>query len=182
MPRTLAEDLAGTGLSPASASLIASTAAPATGVTPGTAGAGKTLVVDSALGIAGFRDTRSTPLFKQTAPVAKTNTVTLTAAELMSGLIVGTPTAAANYTLPTGSSLETALLAAYPGLANDDCFEFNVINLGASTFTITLLTATGWTLSGQMVVMDGSAAANRSAALFRARRTAANAYTLYRIA
>ncbi len=182
MPRTLAEDLAGTGLSPASASLIAATAGSIDGATPGTASAGKALVVDSARGISGFRDTRSTPLFKQTAPIAKTNTVTLTAAELMSGLVVGTPTAAANYTLPTASSLETALLAAYPGLANDDCFEFSIINLGASTFTITVLTATGWTLSGLMAIEDGSAAANRSAALFRARRTGANAYTLYRIA
>lgn len=160
---------------------ITSSTAPITGVTAGTAADSKALIVDATRGITGFRDTRATPVFKQGAPAAKTATVTLTAAELMTGLIVGTPVAAAVYTLPLATALETALIAAYPGLAVDDSFEFSVINLGASTFTVTVATATGWTLSGQMVIEDGSAAANRSAATFRVRRTAANAYTLYRV-
>ncbi|UIY28717.1 hypothetical protein LZK73_18475 [Neorhizobium galegae] len=160
---------------------VTSVTAPITGVTPGTAANSKALIVDATRGITGFRDTRATPVFKQGAPAAKTATVTLTAAELMTGLIVGTPVAAAIYTLPLATALETALIAAYPGLAADDSFEFSVINLGGAGFTITMATAAGWTLSGQLVIEDGSAAANRSAATFRVRRTAANAYTLYRV-
>jgi hypothetical protein len=128
------------------------------------------------------KDYVDSPVFPQPAPTATTGTGPLTAAELLTGLIVGTPVAAAVYTLPLGTALEAALLAAHPGLAVGDAFDFNVINLGAAAFTITLATAAGWTLSGQMVVQDGSAVGNRSAAKFRARRTAANAYTLYRVA
>jgi hypothetical protein len=157
-------------------------AAPVVGVTAGTAANSKALIVDATRGITGFRDTRATPLFKQAAPAVLTNTATLTAANLMAGLIVGTPTAAAIYTLPLATALETALIAAYPGLANDDAFEFNIVNLGAATFTITVATAAGWTLNGQVVVEDGSAPANQSAAAFRVRRTGANAYALYRVA
>jgi hypothetical protein len=167
----------------ASTKLYADTvAAPVVGVTAGTATASKALIVDAARGITGFRDTRATPLFKQAAPAATTNTATLTAAQMMTGLISGTPTAAAIYTLPLATAMETALIAAYPGLANDDAFEFNVINLGAAGFTITIATATGWTVAGggSLVIQDSTT--TTSSGSFRVRRTAANAYTLYRVA
>jgi hypothetical protein len=137
------------------------------------------------VGTAGTRAPALT-LRKQAAPAAKTVSATLTAAELIGGLITGNQGAgaAANYTLPTGTDLETALLAIFPGLAADDSFEFNVINLSTvAAEDITLLTAAGWTLSGSMVVVEQTAANPAgSNGLFRARRTAANTYTLYRVA
>lgn len=151
--------------------------------TAGIAVASKVMVTDSANGITGWRDTRSVPLFKQPAPATATATETLTAAKLLTGLILGTPAAAVNYTLPLATDLETALVAIFPGLAADDAFEFSITNLATSaTFDITVLTNTGWTLSGYMVVEAREATqVNASSGIFRVRRTAANTYTLYRV-
>lgn len=152
------------------------------GVTPGTATANKALVAGATKQIAGWKDARNTPITKQVAPAAKTGTVTLTAAELATGLIVGTPVALANYTLPLASALDSELINAGFTLSDDDAIQFSIINLGADTFTITVLANTGWTTVGQMLVQDNSTVGERSSALFRARRTGSNAWTLYRIA
>ena len=45
------------------------------------------------------------------APAAAADTATLTATLMANGMIVGTPTAAATYTLPTGTIFETQLTA-----------------------------------------------------------------------
>lgn len=125
-------------------------------------------------------------LIVQPTPAAKTVTVTLTAAEILTGLITGNQggAAAASYTLPTGANLEAALNAAFPSLANDDAFDFVVINLStAPAEDITLLTATGLTLVGNMVVESNEATAQKGpSGQFRIRRTAASTYTVYRIA
>ncbi|MCA0276252.1 MAG: hypothetical protein LCH86_09620 [Proteobacteria bacterium] len=119
----------------------------------------------------------------QAAPAAKTDTVTLTAAELLTRLIVGTPTAAANYTLPLGADLEAALKAAFPDLAVGDSFDFSIINVATNaSFDITVVTNTGWTLVGGLVVESNEATATRGpSGTFRARRTAAGTFTLYRL-
>jgi hypothetical protein len=153
------------------------------GVTAGTAAASKALVLDAVKGISAFREAGRN-LRTQAAPAAKTTSVTLTAAEIIAGLITGNQGAsgAAAYTLPLGSDLETALLAAHPGLANDDSFDFSVINLSVDDAEdITVTTNTGWTLVGDMVVHAGSTVTFPRVGLFRARRTAADTYTLYRI-
>lgn len=114
----------------------------------------------------------------QAAPVAKTDTVTLTAAEVLGafpsgiGFITGDPTAAANYTLPTVANVEAALPADF---AVNDAFDCAILNLDAA-LAITVLTNTGWTLVGNMVV------AAATSVLFRARKTGAGAFTLYRFA
>lgn len=152
------------------------------GVTAGTAAASKAMVTDANVGITGFRDTRATPAYVQAAPTAMTGTATMTAAALMGGLVVGTPAAAAAYTLPLVSSLEAAFIAAYPGLQNNDSFDFTVINVATGdTFAITMTTNTGWTLVGKMVIEEQDAASPGSSATFRARRVSSSAYTLYRI-
>lgn len=132
----------------------------------------------------GLGTTSGGMMLRQPAPAAKTDTVTLTAAELLTGLIVGTPTAAASYTLPLGSALETALLAVFPNLSNDDAFDFNIVNVATnSAFDITVLTAAGWTLTGGMVVESNEATATRGpSGAFRVRRTGSGTYTLYRLA
>jgi len=120
----------------------------------------------------------------QAAPQTATDTATLTAAQIRGGILVGTPTAAAAYTLPLGSSLETSLLATYGDLlVNDFSFDLTVINVATSaTFDITMTTNTGWTLVGRMLVDANEATqVGASEAVFRIRRTAANTYTMYRV-
>lgn len=123
-------------------------------------------------------------LFTQAAPAAKTTSTTLTAAELTGGLITGNQGAAgaAAYTLPLATAMETALVASYPSLANDNAFDFSVINISTvAAETITMTTNTGWTLVGDMV-LAANATGDESVGTFRVRRTAANTYTLYRVA
>ena len=113
------------------------------------------------------------------APATATNTATLTTAQIMNGIIVGTPTAAAAYTLPLAANLAAALPS---GFAIDDGCEFSVINVATGdTFAITMTTNTGWTLVGGMVVQENENSAHNSAGRFLARKTAAATFTLYRL-
>lgn len=113
------------------------------------------------------------PLQTQPAPAAVNATATMTAADLLTGIITSTSAAAVAATLPLATDLNTALLAAYPALANNDSFDFSIINTGPNTVTVT--TNTGWTLVGTMTVVTVVSAT------FRLRRTSATAYTLYRL-
>lgn len=152
--------------------------------TAGTPAASKALVADSAVGVGAFRETGRN-LRKQAAAAAKTTAVTLTAAEIMAGLITANQggSAAADYTLPLAADLETALIAVHPGLANDDSFDFSLINISTDAAEdITIVTNTGWTLVGEMTVESNDADRAQSSGTFRVRRTAADAYTIYRIA
>lgn len=122
----------------------------------------------------------------QPAPTALTTSVTMTAAQVLAGIITGNQGAgaAAAYTLPTATAFETAMRARFSSVANDDAFDFFVINLSTvAAEDITITTNTGWTLVGNMIVIE-SAAGNPAGSngMFRARRTGANAWTLYRIA
>jgi hypothetical protein len=108
------------------------------------------------------------------APVTATDTATLTAAQVLNGIILATPTAAANYTLPTVADLEAVLSSAYVGSTVD----FVIINLASSNYDITVVTNTGWTVTGGGVVVVQEA----SSARFRARKTGATSWQLYRIA
>lgn len=108
---------------------------------------------------------------QQGAPDAEVGTGTLTAAALLTGIINGTPVAAASYTLPLATALDTAL----PTSGASDAFDFSIINTSGGANTITVLTNTGWTLVGTMT------AAQNVAARFRARKTGTGAWTLYRL-
>lgn len=123
---------------------------------------------------------------KASSVAAKTTSATLTASELLGGILTGNQGggAGAAYTLPLATDLETALLALYPGLAVGDTFEFSVLNISTNAAEdITMTTNTGWTLVGNMVVESNEATAKGDpVARFAARRTAANTYTLYRVA
>ena len=123
-------------------------------------------------------------LVNQPAPAAKTTSTTLTAAELLTGIITGAQGAgaAATYTTPTGTQIETALLAIHPGLSNDDSFDFSVVNISTvAAETITLAAGASVTLVGDMT-MACIAVGDQSSGRFRCRRTAANTYSIYRIA
>jgi hypothetical protein len=95
---------------------------------------------------------------------------------MVAGLITSTSGAAVTATLDTGTLLETAIVAGSPSFASTDFIDFSVVNTGGNTFTIA--TAAGWTDGGNAFV----AVAGGTSATFRARKTAANTYTLYKIA
>lgn len=119
----------------------------------------------------------------QGAPTAKTVANTMTAAELMTGIIAAVPTATgatAAYTLPTG-----ALLDAAASFAVNDSFDWVLINSAlAAADTITVTAATGHTIVGNAVVQSlhaSTGAIYGYSAQFRTRKTAADTFVTYRI-
>lgn len=109
------------------------------------------------------------------APATATATATLTVAQATSGILLGSPsTTAASYTLPTVADLEASLGNAKVGSS----FDLSVVNVdGSSSGVITLVTNTGWTLVGLMTVV----ATAGTAQTFRARKTGAATWSLYRV-
>lgn len=129
------------------------------------------LMISNAKGAAVWQvDTQSSGELQQGAPAAVNATATMTAANLQTGIITSTTAAAVAGTLPLATAMDTAL----PLLGANDAFDFSVIATGANAFTVT--TNTGWTLVGAMIVANGTSGR------FRARKTAAGAWTLYRLA
>jgi hypothetical protein len=117
----------------------------------------------------------------QQTPVALgAGNATLTPAQLVNGLILGSPgTSAAAYTLPLASDLNNLLRPAKPGTS----FDFSVINVnGSSSGVITMTTNTGWTIgtSGSQGLMTVAATAG-TVRRFRAVKTSATAWALYAI-
>ena len=110
-------------------------------------------------------------------PVTAVDTATLTAAQIINGIILGSPTATAAYTLPTVAALETVIDNAKPGVT----FDFRVINVTGSG-VITVTTNTGWTIgsSGTQGLMTIAATAG-TVRSFRARKTSDGAWALYAI-
>ncbi len=111
----------------------------------------------------------------QAAPVAKTTSSTLTAANLLVGMVTVNQGGGANsdQQLPTGTTLQNALGALF---VTDMSFDFSVINTGTTDETATLTVNTNVTIVGNAVVEPGASAT------FRARKTAANTFVVYRIA
>ena len=106
----------------------------------------------------------------QSTPTAKTAVATLTAAELVTGIITYTGAAVA-LTLPLGTDLD----AAFPSMKVNSSFDFYIINTGA-TNAATVTANTGVTLVGVAAV---SAATSCN---WRVRKTADATYVAYRIA
>ena len=112
-------------------------------------------------------------LIVQGAPTAITaTTATLTGAQLANGLITSNTSADTVVTLPTVADLEAAISSA---AKVNVAFDFAVA-VDDTAYQLTLSTATGWTLLGNMVVLENTGA------LFRARKTGDGSWTLYRIA
>lgn len=109
-------------------------------------------------------------------PATATATATLTAAQVLNGILLGSPgTSAASYTLPTVSDLEAALPSATKAGVS---FDFSVVNVdGSSSGVITLVAGTGWSTVGLMTVV----ATAGTAQAFRARKSGDGAWTLYRL-
>lgn len=120
------------------------------------------------------------PVSKQIAPPTATDTATLTDAQMLGGILEGTPTGAATYTTRTGTEIEAALSAS---IATDDSFELTIINLGATATDITMAGGTGVTFVGDVFIENSTdkAVSGVSHATFRFRRSAANTFIAYRI-
>jgi hypothetical protein len=116
----------------------------------------------------------------QAAPQTATTTVTLTAAQVTGGLLVGTAgTGAVSYTMPTA----TAIDAVFTNAKVNSTFDLKVVNLGTSSGVITMVVGTGITAVGNLLIaITGSAAGVGGAAQFLFRKTGDAAYTVYRIA
>lgn len=112
------------------------------------------------------------------APATAIDSATLTPAQLTNGIIIGTPTTTAAYTLPTAADLDAALGNAHVNTS----FDFRVINAANGAGVITMTTNTGWSIgsSGSQGLMTiGSTAGTVRA--FRARKTGEGAWALYAI-
>jgi hypothetical protein len=110
-------------------------------------------------------------------PQTATATATLTAAQLVGGMLVANPsTTAATYTLPAATTLDTAL----PNATVGSTFDLSVVNIGTSSGTVTFSmgSGTGFTDGGNAVVV----VAITSSALFRFWKTADGAWTVYKAA
>jgi len=110
-------------------------------------------------------------------PTTATDSATLTAAQLLNGIIIGTPTTTAAYTLPLATDLDAVLTNAKPG----SNFDFRVINT-TTAGVITMTTNTGWSIgsSGSQGLMTIAATAG-TVRSFRARKTADGSWALYAI-
>lgn len=120
-------------------------------------------------------------LRKQPAPQTAADTATLTVAQMLGGILAATPTAAAAYTMPTGTDLKAALPT---DLAADDSFDLHIINLGGTGDDITLTASTDITIVGNPVVGPPADVATEQEAqgVFRLRFTTGVTFIAYRIA
>ena len=111
-------------------------------------------------------------------PISVTTAATLTPAQVLNGLIFansGITAASVTYTLPTVTDLEAVL-------TNSDkvgtAFTFRVVNLGTSSATAIIAAGTGWTITGSLTMTIPVT----TGAMMIARKSAAGAWTLYRVA
>lgn len=117
---------------------------------------------------------------KSTAPVAKTTTTTLTAAEILGRLITANQGggAAATYTMPLGTDLE----AAFPTLGINEAFEFTIVNISTvAAEDVTVAGNTGMTAVGNMTIASNAAVADQAWGTFRVRKTAPATFSFYRV-
>ena len=166
------------------------------GAVPGTAAASKVLALDSgedlvlpATGVLTVGVLKSVgPNFlrgvvnqAQAVPAAKTATAAISAAELVAGLITTTGvTGPSVHQLPTGTLID----AANPGIATGDSFDFHLINTGTgASDDATITVNTDVTIVGNPTVGAlTDATIIVGSGHFRARRSAANTYVVYRLA
>jgi len=108
-------------------------------------------------------------MVKQMTVNAETATATITAAEVLGGLIDGTPTGAATYTLPTGTLMAAALIQSGVGNA----IEFTIKNSAGGAHTITVAAGADGTAKGTMTI------AQNNTKRFLLIMTAATTYDVY---
>lgn len=110
-------------------------------------------------------------------PATAVDSATLTVTQLINGIILGSPTTTAAYTLPLATTLDNTLTNSKAG----STFDFRIINVTGSG-VITVTTNTGWSIgsSGSQGLMTVAATAG-TVRSFRARKTSDGAWALYAI-
>ena len=114
------------------------------------------------------------------APTALTTTAAITATQLRVGYATTNEGAAgaAVYTFPSGTAIDSE----FNSLANDDCFDFTIINISTvAAEDITVASGAGITLVGSDAGQSNDAATSKSTGTWRFRKTAANTFSAYRI-
>jgi len=139
--------------------------------TGGNLGIGTALPV-TPLHVVGASITTGVTFQNQPTQTSKSAAVTLTIAELLTGIVQFTGATIGTLTLPTGTAIEGGLPTTFP---TNMSFDFSVINTGTAAGAVTITGNTGLTLVGSMVVPI------TTSGLFRVRKTATNTYTVYRI-
>lgn len=132
--------------------------------------------------IAGVAITNSTITYSTVAPGTMTDTATVLAADILKGIIQGTPTAAANYTLPTGTLMEGAAT-----WATNEEFHWSLINLATTdTYIISVLAGVGHTIIPTVINCPSNSATTGqvtgASIRLASRRTATNTFVTRRIA
>lgn len=120
----------------------------------------------------------------QLAPATMTDTASILASQMMTRIIEATPTAAAAYTLPTGTLMDAAA-----GMQIGQAFDWTVINLSTTAaHVITMTAASGHTIVGNALIVSNSATTGatitsqgQSSSNWRTRKTAANTFITYRL-
>ena len=109
------------------------------------------------------------------APATAADSATLTVAQLTNGIILGSPSTTAAYTLPLAATLDDTLNNSKAG----STFDFRIINVTGSG-VITVTTNTGWSIgsSGSQGLMTIAATAGTTRG-FRARKVADGSWALY---
>lgn len=152
--------------------------------TAGNASGGSVVITAGAKhssGLDGGIFNRASYLFqKQTAPVAKTDgAATLTAAEMISGIVVHTVSTGRTLTTPTGAEISAGCPT---DLAVGDSFDVSVITVGTGADDISTLTAGdgGVTFVGNVTVGPDASTFN-GYGTFRFRNTGTGTWIGYRI-
>jgi hypothetical protein len=122
----------------------------------------------------------SDTIISQGSPAAKTVSATLTAAEIESKIITVNQGAGATSALQL--PLATDMSTQFATMSVDQAFDFSLINISTTAAeTASITTNTGWTLVGNMLVAANTAITDNSQGRFRARKTGASTWVLYRI-
>ena len=110
-------------------------------------------------------------------PATAVDSATLTVTQLINGIVLGSPTTTAAYTLPLATTLDNTLTNSKAG----STFDFRIINVTGSG-VITVTTNTGWSIgsSGSQGLMTVAATAG-TVRSFRARKTGDGTWALYAI-
>lgn len=145
----------------------------ATAVSPKVKPIGDDTNVGLRLGVKGTAQVASDERITQKFTVSTVTTagaVTYTAAQLLGGLILRDPAGAGRSDVTPTAAL---IIAALPGYAVGDSFEFTIRNDADAAETITLTAGTGVTLSGTMTI------AQSNSKRFLCRVASASAVTIY---
>lgn len=156
----------------------------------GTYTGGATILIEAAGGLPVYYEVGTAPVVKQermvsgtqVTPNAQTTAATLTAANILTGLVTVTHAAGATqaYTLPTGTLLDAAAT-----FLVDEYFDWTVINLSAAAAdTATITAGTDHTVVGTMICQSAhstTGAIHGNALRLRTRKTAANTFVTYRL-